>query len=282
MEYFGIFSYPLNSEEIYRYCQFPCSYDEVEHGLNELIQRKKIFKTEGFYSKENKPEWTIERKKGNDRAIQLLMKIGKFVRILSNFPYVEAIAISGSLSKFYAKENTDIDYFIITSSDRLWISRSLLHFFKKLSFITGHQHYFCMNYFIDIDALFIQHRNLYSAIELVTLLPAYNEPLIKSLKEENQWIHKFLPNTNLTNDNRFLIPYRKVFIKRIAEFILNLFFPCLMNRFLMWITDKKWRYKWRHHGYSEKSYNHAFLTTLKISKNHPDDYEEKVLTALNK
>lgn len=282
LEYFGIFSYPLNTEEIFRYCQFPCTLKEVEQSLRALKAQGKVYKTEGFYSRKYHPEWINKRKEGQVRALHLLKRSGRFVRILSGFPFVEGIAISGSLSKFYASDKTDIDYFIITSRNRLWIARSLLHFFKKLTFITGHQHFFCMNYFVDRDALYIRHRNLYSAIELVTLLSAYNQPLINTLKDENQWVLDFLPNSTPVHDERFLIPYRKGLTKRTMEFLLNLLAPGMLNRFLMWLTDKKWRHKWGRRGYSEESYNRAFYTNLHVSKNHPDDYEFKVLNALKK
>lgn len=282
LAYFGIFSYPLSSEEIFRYCQYECTQKDIDSSLKQLLNKGWIFNQDGLFSRNNHLDWITNRKAGNIRAMELLERSGNYVKIMSHFPFVEAIAISGSLSKYYASEKTDIDYFIITSSNRLWIARSLLHFFKKLTFITGHQHYFCMNYFVDTGALYIRHRNLYSAIELATLLPAYNEPLVKTLKDENNWVFDFLPNYSFKNDKRFLIPYRKGIIKKTLEFILNLLAPGLVNRFLMGITDKKWRRKWRHHGYSEESYTRAFYTSPDVSKNHPDDYEDKVLKALDK
>ena len=57
--------------------------------------------------------------------------------------------MSGSLSKHFADEKSDIDFFIITSANRLWIARTCMHLFKKVSYIAGKQHWFCMNYYVD-------------------------------------------------------------------------------------------------------------------------------------
>jgi hypothetical protein len=50
----------------------------------------------------------------------------------------------------------------------------------------------------------------------------------------------------------------------------------------MKLTDRKWRRKWKRKGFDMDQYEKAFLTTVHISKNHPMDYENKVLTDLNK
>ena len=53
-------------------------------------------------------------------------------RLISKFPYVEGVGISGSLSKGYYDDDGDIDFFIITSPKRLWIARTFLILYKKL------------------------------------------------------------------------------------------------------------------------------------------------------
>ncbi len=45
----------------------------------------------------------------------------KYARVIANFPFIQAVFISGSLSKHVMKPNSDIDFFIITKPDRLWL-----------------------------------------------------------------------------------------------------------------------------------------------------------------
>ena len=164
LHYFGIFKYPLSLEQIHQFTPYKASQDDILKALDKLIADKKAFRIGDYYLMEEDPDWISERRAGEGRALKLLGRSPRYIRIISSFPFVRGIAISGSLSKHYAAEEPDIDYFIITAANRLWIARSLLHLFKKLTFITGHEHYFCMNYFIDTDALTIEHPNLYSAI----------------------------------------------------------------------------------------------------------------------
>lgn len=281
LHYFGIFKYPLTAEEVHRFNPFKASLQDVENKLEELKDKGKVFNHERYYLEKDDKSWIAEREEGFERASGLLARSAKYVRIIASFPFVKGIAISGSLSKFYASSaDPDIDYFIITESSRLWIARSFLHFFKKLTFITRHQHYFCMNYFIDTEALTIDHRNMYSAIEVKTLLPVFNKELFSQFENMNTWSSDILPNHPGIKDDRFLVVKKRRFCKKFLEGILNILFPDSLNRFFMKITDSKWRKKWRKHGYSPEEYNRAFRTELHISKNHPMDYEKKVLESL--
>ena len=282
LNYFGIFSYPLTHEEVFLFNPVRCSLDETGKALSELVQDNKIYQHEKYYLPENKTGWISERDAGNKRANELLHKVGRYAAVIAAFPFVEGIAISGSLSKNYASQFPDIDYFIITRANRLWIARTLLHLFKKLTFITGHQHYFCMNYFIDRGALLIKHRNIYSAIEVNTLKPVLNEKLFIDFQQANAWTEDFQPNHPGISDYSFMLRERQRLLKKMLEMMIGIMAPEKMNRWLMNITDSKWRKKWRHSGYTEEEYNKAFLTELHVSKNHPMDYEKKVMAKLNK
>ena len=282
LEYFGLFKYPLTLNEIHRFLSKKVDYNELISYIEELLKSGFIFLSEdGYYSVGNNPEWSKERLAGNRRAEELLIASKKYVRRISRFPFVSSIAISGSLSKYYADEEADIDYFIITRTNRLWISRTLLHLYKKLTFIGGNEHFYCMNYFIDESALEIDQKNIYSAIETVTLIPVYNENLIHSLKKENSWVKDFLPNEKFNEDLNYLISPGKQYVKPFIESVINIFNPQGLNSYLMNVTDHKWRKKWKKKSYPMENYDQAFYTTLNISKNHPDNYQKQILTAID-
>ena len=282
LHYFGLFKYPLTIEEIHRFLSLKVEYEQLGTYVEELLEVESIhFSNEGYYSIKNNPEWSKERLAGNRRAEDLLIASKKYVRRISRFPFVSSIAISGSLSKYYADEDADIDYFIITNTNRLWISRTLLHFYKKLTFIGGNEHYYCMNYFIDESALEIDQKNIYAAIETVTLIPVYNKNMIHSLKQKNLWVRNFLPNEDFKEDIRYIISPRKQYIKSFIESLINILNPKGLNKYLMNVTDSKWRKKWRKKSYPMENYDQAFYTTINISKNHPDNYQRQILSAID-
>jgi hypothetical protein len=61
------------------------------------------------------------------------------------------------------------------------------------------------------------------------------------------------------------------------EAVLDLFMPGRMKAFFMRLTDKWWRKKWARKHYPADQYELAFKTTLHHSKNHPANYQKKVL-----
>jgi len=281
LRYFELFNYPLQASEIHRFLDVKCSLSDVEEYLLTLKNSDTIFQSEqGFYSRLQQPGWSVERQNGKQRAELLLRKSTRFVRIMKRFPFVDGIGISGSLSKYYADKDADIDYFIITRTNRLWIARTLLHLYKKFTFLRGHQDYYCMNFFVDQSALEIIQKNVFTAIELVTLIPVYQLENIIQLKKQNSWILKLLPNTDFVEDERFLIPTDTEFLKSGIEKLFNIFWPERLNRFLMQLTDRKWRAKWRRKSFPMEQYDDAMYTSLHVSKNHPANYQEQVLNAL--
>lgn len=282
LKYFGLFSYPLTLTEIHHFNPYKANLKEVEQALAQLTAIELIFQSGDFFMSEDNMSWINERIAGYKRAEKLLKRSLRYGSIIASFPFVRSIALSGSLSKFYASEDDDIDYFIITETNRLWIARTLLHIFKKLTFITGHQHYFCMNYFVDQESLEIQHQNEYSAIETVTLIPLYNAHLVNSMMSKNKWIKNFLPNHPVQLNEKYLVEKKSQNLKKTIELMINGLAPNRLNIFFMQLTDRKWRKKWKRKGFDMNQYDKAFLTTEHISKNHPQDYENKVLSDLEK
>ena len=178
--YFDIFQYPLTKNEIRKYLDKPFPESGFEDLLQQMLSKQVIFQHNDFYSLHNNGLLAPRRKEGNLRAQMLMPKAFRIGRFLFHFPYVRAVCISGSLSKNFADEKADIDFFIITKANRLWLARTFMHFFKKFTFLTGHQHCFCMNYYIDEEALLIEAQNIFTAVEVITLVPVCGKQAINN------------------------------------------------------------------------------------------------------
>jgi len=94
------------------------SGDQPE-AIRQLLQDRHIFRYEQFYSLRDDCSLAGKRIKDNQRAAALMATARKVAAFLYRFPYVRGIGISGSLSKNVAGEKADIDFFIITKSNRL-------------------------------------------------------------------------------------------------------------------------------------------------------------------
>src|SRR6201985_1615061 len=171
LAYFDMFNYPLSRAEIYLFLKSKHHYELFEDALRCLLNDAVIHQCDRFYTLKNDHYTILRRNDGNKKAAELIKIAEKVGDFLIRFPFVRGIAISGSLSKNFADDESDIDLFIITAKNRLWIARTIMHLFKKLSFLVNKEHFFCMNYFIDEQGLEIVEKNIYTATEIVTLIP---------------------------------------------------------------------------------------------------------------
>lgn len=281
LNYFNLFKRPLNTEEIYSFLTKQTDVKRLQLVLNEMVSCGHIFEHSGHYMLVDNKEFVTERERGKKRADILLDKAIDSVNLISKFPFVSAVCISGSLSKGYANAQSDIDLFIITDKKRLWICRTLLHLYKKLTFFWGKEHSYCMNYFIDESKLCIEEQNIFTATELATLLPVYNVEKHRELIYANKcWLVKTLPNISWNSD-MIVASVEKSTARRIVEPFINILAPSLLNLSLMHLTDKWWRLKWRHKKYPMKDYDLAMKTRWYVSKNHPHNYQKRVLNQLD-
>ncbi|MCD6064284.1 MAG: hypothetical protein K0R82_2195, partial [Flavipsychrobacter sp.] len=66
----------------------------------------------------------------------------------------------------------------------------------------------------------------------------------------------------------------------LSEKFIDLLAASYLNKGLMTITDTWWRYKWQRKNYPMEDYDLAMKTRWYVSKNHPANYQKKVLRQL--
>ena len=133
LAYYDLFDYPLTPEEIYR--NLPTNHvnlTEIESELHSLSTKSIIFRLGAFFSLQNNLSLETRRLKGNLLAKKYKSIAIQKAKLIARFPFVQGVMISGSLSKGYADDQSDIDFFIITKPGRLWIARTLLVLYKRI------------------------------------------------------------------------------------------------------------------------------------------------------
>lgn len=274
LAYFDIFHYPLTKNEIRQFLGRADEEENLDKTLRELLTRQIIFLHLGFYSLHNNPLLSHRRTEGNARAKAMLSKAFAIGRFLFRFPFVRAIGVSGSLSKNFADEKADIDFFIITKANRLWIARTIMHLFKKLTFITGHQHYFCMNYYIDEEAMLIGSQNIFTAIEIGTLLPVAGKETLDNFFSINNWSREFFSPREYKLQKR---RKGRHWLKSCTEWIFDNRIGDHFDNWLLKITTRRWQQK-SNRGKRNKNGNTMNLVTGKhFSRSNPGAFQEKVL-----
>lgn len=275
LAYFDIFQYPLTFGEIRLFSAEYFSENELREQLMELERRQLVFCVSGYYLLQNDPSFCQRRKAGNERAEQLLVKAEKIGRFLYQFPFVKAVGVSGSLSKNFADDKADIDFFIITRSNRLWIARTFMHLFKKFTFLTGRQHYYCMNYYIDEMALKLDDKNIFAATEIKTLLPVCGQETMNEFFLHNSWANDYLPACAFRQQGE-KDPVRSLF-KRTGEWLLANKAGNGLEKLFMRITQKRWNKKEDKGKRNEKGLPMGLISGKHFARSNPGGLQEKVL-----
>lgn len=279
LQYFALFRFPLQVHEIRQHCSLHCTEAEIRDYLEEQEYSGNVFSAHGYFCLLPEVEALLERRlKGKQKAVKDIIAARRVAKLIFQAPFVRYVGISGSLSKGFADAKSDYDFFIITEENRLWISRTLLHMLKKLSFLVGQQHKLCMNYFIDETALDLEEKNIYTATELNSLIPVCGLEMHGRLMDANAWVSRFLPN--YVREPAEADSSRTTVFKRCSSWLFDTACPEKFNVFLMRLTDTKWRRKWAKQGYPAEDYDLAFKTRINISKNHRLNYQKRVLSAL--
>jgi hypothetical protein len=263
LTYYGLFNYPLKKGEIFIFLRQCNDMDEFETALNTLVEECIVFKIGNFYSLEDNPALAERRSRGNERASLLLKKAEKAAAIISYFPFVRGIAVSGSLSKYFADENADVDFFIITDSNRLWIAR------------TFQEDLFCMNYFIDDSSLVIREKNIYTAIEISTVLPLRGTGIFEEFFEKNKWAKAFFPNKfqNFSSTNEI----KKNWLRLLVQRLLNNRMGDALDNYLMKLTSRRWQTKTVQGRTNSKGKPLSMDLGKHYSKPHPENFQKRLL-----
>lgn len=273
--YFSIFRYPLKLDEIHGYTNYP-DLSQTEKELQQLVAEKILTKIDQFYVYGSDLDCVTKRLRGNIQAKKALKKAHEKAKLIARFPFVEGIGVSGSLSKGYYDSDSDIDFFIITRHNKLWLCRTLLMLYKKLFLFNSHK-YFCINYFISSQQLEIDEKNRFTATELKTLIPMHGGAVFNDFYNANQWISgyfsKFEPNYGQ-------IPtYSKPRLTQMLEWVLDNGLGNLIDNGFKLLTLRKWKSKFNY--LSEDDFKVALKSTRNISKHHPSHFQKKVILSLN-
>ena len=309
LRYFDIFSYPLRAEEVWAFClNVQCTPSEINVALQSLLSENKIqshtsenaANTDNtiFYGindpmlqqdvatsqklphppvQDSLPERIQKRHVYNQRADSLLPLAYRMGRLIGAFPFVRGVFVSGSLSKHAMKSDSDIDFFIITHPGRLWITRTMLVCFKKIFLFNSHK-YFCVNYFVDTLHLEIEDKNLFTAMETVTLLPVYGGEWYSEFCTKNSWAWLVFPNMPYRTTDK-VPPHKRSLIKGLLEYLFSGHWAARLDQFLLRLTIKFWRRKFK--DYDPEAFEQAFRSEPHISKHHPQHFQRQVLNALS-
>lgn len=189
--YHDLFGYPLKEEELV--------FWEIGE---DCYPRHFAEKTGDFWHLPEKKNIVLSRIAKQDANKTKLNIAHKAVKILSFVPGIKLVGVSGALSMENAKKEDDIDLFILTSTDTLWITRMLSFLFLKVFGIPVRRfgeknvkNKLCLNLWVD-EANFdlSRRRDVYTAHEILQIKVLYDrDDSYRKFLTANSWVREFFP-----------------------------------------------------------------------------------------
>ena len=161
------------------------------------------------------------------------------IKVLKIFNWVKFIGISGSVGAGFAKEEDDIDIFVVVKNGTAWMYRgliSLLNLFHNKIRAKRHKiikNKLCLNMICEERGLEFDS-DMFNFHELMFLIPLYNEKYLNFIYSNNLWLRD---SYSVKKD----LLYTKIFKGRDANILikfLNAIFYLLQISF-MYISNHK-------------------------------------------
>jgi hypothetical protein len=190
LAYSDIFEHPLRLEELHRYLPVRAEVGELPLALKSL--QELVCTQDDVYFLAGREEIVDVRRRREARSRELLPHALRYGRILGALPFVRMVALTGSLAVMNISKNADFDYMLVAAQSRVWSVRAFALLLNRLVRPFGHT--LCPNLIVSESALAWPLHDLYSARELVQMIPITGLDMYRKLVQANDWARELLPN----------------------------------------------------------------------------------------
>ncbi len=270
--YFDIFDYPLSEEQLYFFMGAKSTRARLREACFASCAAKRLQKVDGFYCLHGRSDLVQHRKNLEKRAGELWQVAVATAARIRHLPFIRGIYVSGDLSKGVAGMDSDIDFFLITAKDRVWIAKLFLAIYRRIPKFNPNK-LLCFNYLISEAALELQEQNIYTAVEMAGLAPLYNLKLFHRFLSANRWAMRYFPNYRLAPDPNLCLFHGQSGWQKILE--LPFIYPLapLLDRALQQLWRIVWGWRYRHQPYIKSRLQAGIRRQCSKSHGHPFDVE---------
>ena len=149
-----------------------------------------------------------------EREIFLLKRSKQYIWYLKYIPWILFVGVWNSVAMNTAHSDSDIDLFIITQENRLWMVRILSTLIISLLWVRKtkekHKDQFCLSFFITEKALdfssFALKNDIYLYFWILSLKPIldYNNSYDRFIEANSSWIPTHQYDDTLSENKRYI------------------------------------------------------------------------------
>lgn len=193
--YAGVFNDVIGVEEVAARLGVPRDRG-FSQALDDLVRQGKVIVQDGFAGLPGLEEQLAAKAGKIATARRLIQSRLGCLRRLGMSPIIEFVGISGSLAAgnpVRDQENhLDLDVFLITRHQYLWLCRILLGF-RHLFDWREPEPELCVNYIMDAAYLMVINRNFYTATDIRNLIPVTGIDTYRRFLQANRWVDYYYP-----------------------------------------------------------------------------------------
>jgi len=134
--FFDLFDYPLTAYEILERVKPVAELEKIweildqetevtlgDYGRDNVVSPLIIQQKNGFYFLSGHEELVTIRQKRYNYSYRKIKIAKQFTCLFSLCPFVRVVTLANSIGSYNLRDGSDIDFFIITSPRRIWLSR---------------------------------------------------------------------------------------------------------------------------------------------------------------
>ncbi len=238
--FFDLFAYPLSAFELWQYLADKFSLVEIVKVLAELSEE--IGQKNGFYflpGRENIVETRARRYNYSKRKYK---SAARFIRVFKYLPFIKVVALANSMGAHNLRDESDIDFFVISAPRRIWLTRFILasaaKFLRRRPTALNKRDKICLSFYVtteslNLDGLQLAENDPYFFYWLRTLVLLYNKDKtyekFLALNRIGQSGDSELNGTNHPERKNALLDYLEIITKNIQLKIMSPALRAAMN-----------------------------------------------------
>lgn len=205
LSYFDLFEYPLTKEELFRFLYTGGSKESISYPeFCERLEQLSLENKYGYYflpGRESVVELRRQRLMYNEQKLRLAERAVKMIR---SVPFLRAVFVCNSVGAGTAKYGSDVDFFIITAPNRIWLVRFftnlILRLFGLRTYGNKSANRICLSFYTDTEHLDlspwkIADDDIFLIYWLYQLVPIFDpNNWREKILSANLWTNIFLPN----------------------------------------------------------------------------------------
>jgi hypothetical protein len=217
----SLFDYPLTLAQLRQtLIESSLTPSEIEaiyahsESLHAMIEHR-----EGFFFPRDRRDLVCERRRREAGSRIFLDRHRRLLSVICALPYVEMVALSGSIAHLNLDGAGDLDLFIVTRGRHVWSVTVAVVIIAKL---LRRRQTTCANFVLADSALALDQQDLFSASQIIHLKPLVGEATYRRFVAANPFVSRLYPNFRVTpvTRRRSIRQHVVRVVKRAVEFVL--------------------------------------------------------------